>query len=70
MTKFYNRQDKTEHLEPKLIPKNAVQNLSSYTVSNDKLLALSYGLDYQIPIHYNRNSIAAEFDYFYKKFTQ
>ena len=37
-----------------------------YTLSNDKLVALSYGLDHQIPIRSNRNNITTEFEYFYQ----
>ena len=50
LTKFNNRQNKTERLEPKRIPKNVVHNFLSYTLSNVELVALSYGLDHQIPI--------------------
>ena len=35
-------------------------------LSSDELVALSYGLDHQIPICNNRNSITTEFDYFYQ----
>ena len=50
LTKFNNRQNKTEGQEPKQIPKNVVHNFSSYALSNNELVALSYGLDHQIPI--------------------
>ena len=66
LTTFNSRQQKTERQEPKQIPKNVVHNFSSYTLSNDELVALSYGLDHQIPIRYNRNNITTEFEYFYQ----
>ena len=53
LTKFNNRQNKTEGQEPKRIPKNVVHNFSSYALSNNELVALSYGLDHQIPIRNN-----------------
>ena len=66
LTTFNSRQQKTERQEPKQIPKNVVHNFSSYTLSNDELVALSYGLDHQIPIRNNRSNITTEFEYFYQ----
>ena len=66
LPKFNNRQNKTERQEPKPIPKNVAHNFSSYTLSNDELVALSYGLDHQIPIRNNRSNITTEFEYFYQ----
>ena len=37
-----------------------------YRLSNDELVALSYGLDHQIPIRNNRSNITTEFEYFYQ----
>ena len=65
LTKFNNRQNKTERQEPKQIPKNIVHNFSSYTLSNGDMVALSHGLDHQILIRNNRSNITSEFEYFY-----
>ena len=65
LTKFNNRQNKTEGQEPKQIPKNVVHNFSSYALSNNELVALSYALDRQIPIRNNWSNITTKFEYFY-----
>ena len=64
--KFYNRQDKSEPQELRRILKNVIHNFSSYTQCNDELVALSYGMDNQVPIRNNRNNITTEFKYFYQ----
>ena len=66
LAKFNSTQNKTERQEPKRIPKNVVHNSSYYTLSNGELVALSYGLDHQIPICNNRNSVTTEFEHFYQ----
>ena len=66
LTKFNNRENKTDGREPKQIPKNVVHNFSSYTLSNDELVAFSCGLDHQIAIRNNRSTITTEFEYFYQ----
>ena len=66
LTNFNNRQNKTERYEPKRIPKIVLYKSSSHTLSNDELVALSYGLDHQITIHNNRSNIATEFEYFFQ----
>ena len=43
-----------------------MDNFLSHTLSNVELVALSYGLDHQIPIRNNRNNIATEFGHFYQ----
>ena len=69
MTKFNNRQNRTERQEPKWVTKKVVHNFSLYTLFNDELVALSRGLDCQIFIRNNRNNITTEFEYFLSKFT-
>ena len=66
LTEFKNRQNKTERQEAKRIPKNVVHNFSSYTLSNDELVALSYGFDHRIPIRNNTSYITTKFEYFYQ----
>ena len=66
LTMFNNRQNKAECQDPKRVPKNVAHNFSSYTLSNDELIPLSYGLDHQIPISNNRSNISTEFEYFYQ----
>ena len=41
-------------------------NFSSHTLSSDELVALSYGLNHQIPIRNNRSNITTEFEFFIK----
>ena len=66
LTMFNNRQNKAECQDPKRVPKNVAHNFSSYTLSNDELIPLSYGLDHQIPISNNISNISTEFEYFYQ----
>ena len=66
LTKFNNRQNKTECQEPKRILKNIVHNFSSDMLASDELVAFSHGLDHQIPIRNNRSNITTEFEYFYQ----
>ena len=66
LTEFKDRQNKTERQEAKRIPKNVVDNFSSYTLSNDESVALSYGFDHRIPIRNNRSYITTKFEYFYQ----
>ena len=66
LPKINNRQNKTERQGPKWIPKNVVNNFSSHTLSSDELVALSYGLNHQIPIRNNISDTTTEFEFFIK----
>ena len=46
--------------------KHAVQNFSSYQLSEEEYKALSYGLHYHIPSKTNNNVINTEFENFYR----
>ena len=48
------------------VSKNTIHNFSSYTLSDDAIIALNYGLDQHIPYTINYNSINTEFELFYQ----
>ena len=59
----------TEQQEPKRTPKKIVDDFSLYALSTVELVALSYGLDHQIPMRNNRNNKTTEVEYFSPKNT-
>ena len=46
--------------------KHTVQNYSSYILSEQEMIALSFGLEQHIPNRFCKNSICAEFEQFYQ----
>ena len=48
------------------VPKEVVHNFSSYKLSKEEHEALSYSLDYHIPLKVTRNSLNTEFEMFFQ----
>ena len=48
--------------------KKTVHNFSSYNLTQEEIIALSYGLDHHVPTNTNKNSIVAEFELFFQNF--
>ena len=66
LSKFRKHQHKSDFKRRIEVSKNAIHNISSYTLSNDETVAPNYGLDQQIPYTVNYNSINKEFELFYQ----
>ena len=66
LSKFKKRQQKSDIKNRIQVSKNTIQNFSSYTLSDDEIMALNYGLDQHIPYTVNYNSINTEFELFYQ----
>ena len=66
LSKFRKRQQKSDIKSCIQVSKNTIHNFSSYTLSDDEILALNYGLDQLIPYRVNYNSINTEFELFYQ----
>ena len=66
LSKFRKHQQKSDIKCRIEVSKNAVHDFSSYTSSDDKIMALNYGLDQHIPYTVNYNSINTEFELFYQ----
>ena len=66
LSKFRKHQHKSDFKRRIEVSKNAMHNISSYTLSNDETVAPNYGLDQQIPYTVNYNSINKEFELFYQ----
>ena len=43
-----------------------IHSYSSYTLSNEQCVALSFGLDTHIPVKANKHAIYTEFEVFYQ----
>ena len=43
-----------------------VQNISSYTLTEEEMIASAYGFGYHIPININKNDILTEFEQFFQ----
>ena len=46
--------------------KNTLHNFSSYSLTREEQVALSFGLEQHIPINTNKNLICIEFEHFYQ----
>ena len=67
MPKFRGRQHKQEQPYAEMkFNKHIVHNYSTYSLSNEQYIALSYGLDTHIPSRTNANMIYTEFEVFYQ----
>ena len=66
LSKFRKRQQKSDIKNPIQVSKNSMHNFSSYTLSDDEIMVLNYGLDQHIPYTVNYNSINTEFKLFYQ----
>ena len=66
ISKFRKRQQKSDIKSRSQVSKNAMHNFSSYTLSDDEIMALNYGLDQHIPYTVNYNSINTELKLFYQ----
>ena len=49
-----------------MFSKNVVHNFSSYSLSQQEIEALSYGIDHYIPVKTDTKRVEVEFEYFYK----
>ena len=66
LSKFRKHQHKSDFKRRIEVSKNAIHNFSSYTLSDDEIMALNYGLDQHIPYTMNYNSINTEFELSYQ----
>ena len=67
LPKFRGRQHKQEQPCAEMkFNKHIVHNYSTYSLSNEQYIALSYGLDTHIPSRTNANMIYTEFEVFYQ----
>ena len=66
LSKFRKRQQKSDIKSCIQVSKNTKHNFSSYTLSDDEIMALNYGLDEHVPYMVNYNSINVEFELFYQ----
>ena len=66
LSKFRKRQQKSDIKNRIQVSKNTIHNFLSYTLSDDEIMALNYGLDQHIPYTVNYNSISTEFELFYQ----
>ena len=46
--------------------KHMVHNFSSYTLTEEEMTSLEYGLDHHIPTSINKNAIFIEFEQFFQ----
>ena len=46
--------------------KDMVHNFSSYTLTEEEMIALTYRLDHHIPTNINKNAIFTEFEQFFQ----
>ena len=67
LEKFRFRQNKPTSDKQNNFQSCIVHNFSSYSLSQTKINALSFGLDKNIPTNINRNSIQTEFESFYQR---
>ena len=66
LSKFKKRQQKSDIKNRIQVSKNTIHNFSSYTLSDDEIMALNYGLDQHIPYTVIYNSINTELELFYQ----
>ena len=66
LSKFRKRLQKSDIKSRIQVSKNTTHKLSSYTLSDDEIMALNYGLDQHIPYTVNYNSINMKFELFYQ----
>ena len=66
LAKFRKCQQKSDIKNRIQVSKNTIHNFSSYTFSDDEIMALNYGLDQHIPYPVNYNSINTELELFYQ----
>ena len=60
------KQQKHNERTAAYVPKEVVHNFSSYKLSKEEHEALSYSLDYHIPLKVTRNSLNTEFEMFFQ----
>ena len=65
LEKFQGRQHKPKQQNEGKIKRQIIHNFSSYVLSHEEYIALSYGLDTHIPSNTNTNKIYTEFKVFY-----
>ena len=63
----YHTQSDTRHMK---VNKHFIHNFSSYVLSPEEIIALSFGLDQHIPYNIDHNSINTEFELFYQNLLQ
>ena len=66
LSKFRKHQQKSDIKRRVKVSKNVINNFSSYTLSEDEIMALNYGLDQHIPYMVSYNSINTEVELFYQ----
>ena len=66
LLKFRKHQQKSDIKSRVQVSKNTIYNFSSYTLSDDEIMALNYGLDQHIPYTISYNSINTEFEVVYQ----
>ena len=66
LLKFRKHQQKSDIKSRVQVSKNTIYNFSSYTLSDDEIMALNYGLDQYISNTINYNSINTEFEVIYQ----
>ena len=66
LEKFWRRQHKPKQENEEKIKRQIIRNFSSYVLSHEEYIALSYGLDTHIPSNANTNKIYTEFEMFYQ----
>ena len=66
MSKFIKHLKKSDIKRPIQVSKNTIYNFLLYTLSDDEIMALNYGLDQHIPYTVNYNSINTEFEVSYQ----
>ena len=66
LSKYRKHQQKSDIKSRVQVSKNTIYNFSSYTLSDDEIMALNYGLDQHIPYTINYNSINTVFELFYQ----
>ena len=66
LSKFRKHQQKSDTKRRIEVSQNTIHNFSSYTLLDDEIMALNYGLDQHIPYTRNYNSISTEFELFYQ----
>ena len=62
LSKFRKHQQKSDIKRRIEISKNVIHNFLSYTLSEDEIMALNYGLDQHIPCRVSYNSINTDFE--------
>ena len=66
LSKSRKHQQKSDIKSRIQVSKNTIYNFSSYTLSDDEIMALNYGFDQHIPYTINYNSINTEFEVIYQ----